>query len=79
MEFTQMNKVNVTSWINYNFNQSGADTIHAVTLMRYHTYPSQLILKHVNDLAEEVKSYDVYVYKNMPYKKFTVLKYMYAQ
>ena len=57
----------------------GADMIHVFSVIKYHHYPSMFILKHANVLAELIKSHGVYFYKITPYKKFTVLKYTYAQ
>ena len=48
-------------------------------MTNYQEYPSILILKHVNVLAEVIKSHDVHLYKITSYKKHTVLKYTYAQ
>ena len=42
--------------------------IHAVSVTKYHIYPSILILKHTNVLAEVIKSHDIYIYKIVPYK-----------
>ena len=51
----------------------------AITSTKYKKYPSILILKHVNVLAEVIKSHDVHLYKIKPYSKYTVLKSTYAQ
>ena len=63
----------------YNFNQRGEDTIHDVTMTKCQKYPSKLILKHANVLDQVIKLHNVYLYNITPYKKFTVLKSMYAQ
>ena len=76
MEFTKMTEVVVTSytWQNYNINQRGADTIHAVSMTKYQKYLSIL-----NILAKVIKSHDLNLYKITPYNKCTVLKSTYAQ
>ena len=79
MEFTQMTEVNMTWYKNYNLNQRGADTIHAIILTKYQKYLLILILKHMNVLAELIESHNVHTYKITPHKKCTVLKYTYAQ
>ena len=64
---------------NYNINQIYADTIHAFSMIKYHKYPSILILKHVNVLAEVIRLRGVYLYQITLYKKYTILKSKYAQ
>ena len=53
--------------------------MHAVTLTKYHNYPSKLIIKHANILSKVIKSHNVNLYRITPYNKCTELKYMYAQ
>ena len=53
--------------------------IHAVSVTKYQNYPSILILKHANVLAQVIKSHDEHFYNITSYKKFIVLKYTYAQ
>ena len=64
--------------LNCNFNQRGAYTIHDVTKTNCQKYPSTLILKHVNFLAELINSFGVHLFNMTMYHKFTVLKYMCA-
>ena len=74
MEFTKMNKVNVASYKNYNINQRVTDTIHVISMMKYHKYPSISILKQANVLSEVIKFHDVHLYKVTLYKKCTVTR-----
>ena len=53
---------------NYNLNQIGTDTIHAIIPKKYQKYPSTTILKHVNMLAEVSKFNHVCLYNMTPYK-----------
>ena len=68
-----MTEVNVASHKRYNPNQRGSDTINAVSVKKYQKYPSIIILKHVNVLAEVIKSHGVHLYQITPYKKCTIL------
>ena len=53
---------------NYNLNQTGTYTIHAVIPKKYHKYPSATIHKHVNVLSEVSKSPYVRLANITPYK-----------
>ena len=64
---------------NHNLNQRGADTIHDVPLMKYQNYPLKIMLKHANALAQVIKLHDVHLYYITPYKKCSLLKYMYVK
>ena len=43
------------------------DAIHAVTPTKDQKYPSTIILKYANVLAELIKSYDVHLINIIPY------------
>ena len=59
---------------NYNLNQTGTYTIHAVIPKKYHKYPSATIHKHVNVLSEVNKFHNVHVLNMTQLNKCTVLK-----
>ena len=61
MKFTQMNEVKVISYTNYTLNKRGTDTIHAVSVTKYHNHYLILILKHANVLAELIKLHGVHL------------------
>ena len=79
MEFNQMTKANVASYKNYNLNQRGTDTIHVISMMKYHKYPSISILKQANVLSEVINLPDVHLYKVTMYKKCTLTRSTKAQ
>ena len=53
--------------------------IHAVSVKNYQKYPLLLLLKQGNILDEVIKFQGVNLYKTTLCKKYSILKYMYAQ
>ena len=48
--------------------------MHTVTPTKYLNYPSTLLIKYSNVLAQAIKSHDVHLLNMTPYKKCAVIK-----